>query len=101
MALGTVSLTSDWIQGDDSKHDSHYNAYNWTIVLIGYESSINSLVRLFYWYFSLPIKLSLILHFDQMIRFGDNCIQNFHFGRHISLEFCFKEMHGRAVKCDF
>ena len=25
LALGTVSLTSDRAQGDDGKHDSHYN----------------------------------------------------------------------------
>ena len=24
LAPGTVSLTGDWAQGDDSKHDSHY-----------------------------------------------------------------------------
>ena len=25
LAPGTVSLTGDWAQGDDSKHDSHYS----------------------------------------------------------------------------
>ena len=25
LASGTVSLTGDWAQGDDSKHDLHYN----------------------------------------------------------------------------
>ena len=25
LAPGTVSLTGDWAQGDDSKHDLHYN----------------------------------------------------------------------------
>ena len=27
LAPGTVSLTGDRAQGDDSKHDSHYNYY--------------------------------------------------------------------------
>ena len=27
LALGTVSLTYDRAQGDDSKHDSHYSSY--------------------------------------------------------------------------
>ena len=27
LAPGTVSLTGDWAQGDDSKHDLHYNPY--------------------------------------------------------------------------
>ena len=27
LAPGTVSLTGDWAQGDDSKHDSHFFFY--------------------------------------------------------------------------
>ena len=27
LAPRTVSLTGDWAQGDDSKHDSHYKSY--------------------------------------------------------------------------
>ena len=27
LAPSTVSLTGDWAQGDDSKHDSHYNPF--------------------------------------------------------------------------
>ena len=27
LAPGTVTLTGDWAQGDDSKHDSHYKLF--------------------------------------------------------------------------
>ena len=33
LATGTVSLTGDRAQGDDSKHDSHYHIYIYLIVI--------------------------------------------------------------------
>ena len=30
LAPGTVSLTGDWAQGDDSKHDLHYKGYHYS-----------------------------------------------------------------------
>ena len=34
LAPSAVSLTGDWAQGDDSKHDSHYNRFFLKFVFI-------------------------------------------------------------------
>ena len=44
LAPGTVSLTGDWAQGDDSKHDSHYIDFFTVYATTGAEKCNHQLV---------------------------------------------------------